>query len=72
MGRRPALVERLASNQLEQEGGRNVQERNEIIEDFANYRLSVTEGSLEGVRELEGEKDLIRAENVQRYIEIRI
>lgn len=40
-----------------------MQERDELIEDFANDRFSVTEGSFG--KELRGEKDLIRAENIQ-------
>lgn len=32
----------IASNELEQEGGGRVQERDEVREDFANDRLAVT------------------------------
>lgn len=47
-------VERMSgipSNQLKQEGGENVQERGEVILNFANGILSVTEGFLARVRE---------------------
>lgn len=63
----------IPSNQLKQEGGEKVQERREVIVNFANARLSVTEGFLAKVRELAVERDWSnQSRDVQRYIEIRI
>lgn len=42
----------IPSNQLKQEGGEKVQERGEVIVNFANVRLSITQGFLAKIREL--------------------
>lgn len=52
-------IERISgmpSNQLKQEGGKKVQEREEVIVHFANDRLSVTKVFLARVRELVAER----------------
>ena len=46
----------MPSNQLKQEGGKKVQEREEVIVNFANDRFSVTKVFLARVRELVAER----------------